>query len=186
MAVITHSHGLHSHQASEGPHRRHISAKRICLGLVLLCVAIAALALPLVRDGLQLIQTQLHWPALANWLAQAPMASWLMMFVWGALVPLSLIAMLRYHRNALGVVAALAFAAVAIIWYVHMPAQSGCAAQYKDSIWCSVIAWGYSLSLGISNAVYLFALVMALLGGISFAAIPEDEEEDTGQQTAAQ
>ncbi|MFC3216764.1 hypothetical protein [Comamonas sp. JC664] len=35
---------------------------------------------------------------------------------------------------------------------------------------------------GISNAVYLFALVMALLGGISVAAIPEDDEEDTGPQ----
>lgn len=183
MAVITHDHGLHS-TPSEGHHRRHFSAKRICLGIVLLCVALAALVLPLVRDGLQLIQTQLHWPALSSWLAQASMASWLMMFVWGALVPLSLIAMLRYHRNVLGVVVALAFAAVAVIWYVHMPAQSGCAAQYKDSIWCSVIAWGYSLSLGISNAVYLFALVMALLGGISFAAIPEDDEEVTGPQAA--
>ncbi|GAB2804988.1 hypothetical protein GCM10027276_02010 [Comamonas piscis] len=186
MAVITHSHGLHSQHPAGGPHRRHFSAKRICLGLVLLCVAIAALALPLVRDGLQLIQSQLHWTALSNWLAQAPMASWLMMFVWGALVPLSLIAMLRYHRNALGVIAALAFAAVAVIWYVHMPALSTCGALYQGSIWCSVISWGYSLSLGISNAVYLFALVMALLGGISFAAIPEDEEENTGQQTTAQ
>ncbi|MCS4293907.1 hypothetical protein M2375_002139 [Comamonas sp. BIGb0152] len=185
MAVITHSHELHSSAPTQSPHRRHVSAKRVCLGLVLLCVAIAALALPLVRDGLQLIQTQLHWPALSSWLAQAPMASWLMMFVWGALVPLSLIAMLRYHRNALGVVAALAFAAVAVIWYVHMPALSTCGALYQASIWCSVISWGYSLSLGISNAVYLFALVMALLGGISFAAIPEDDEQqDTGQQAA--
>lgn len=183
MAVITHTHGLHSPQP-EGHHRRHFSAKRVCLGLVLLCVAIAALALPLVRDGLQLIQTQVHWPALSGWLAQAPMASWLMMFVWGALVPLSLIAMLRHHRNALGVIAALGFAAVAIIWYVHMPALSSCGAMYQGSIWCSVISWGYSLSLGISNAVYLFALVMALLSGISFAAIPEDDEEEAGQQAA--
>lgn len=160
-------------------HSHHpVTLKRVFIGVLLLCVAIAALALPLVRDGLNLIQAQAHWAPLERWLAQAPMASWLMMFVWGSLVPLSLVVMLRYHRNVLGVLAAIGFALVAVIWYAHMPAQGQCAAMYGDSLWCTAISWGYSLSLGIANAVYLFALVMALLGGISVATTSDEDDED--------
>lgn len=183
MAYTPHTASLgHAAQAA-GPtsvHPRHhpITAKRVFIGVLLLCAAFAALVLPLVRDGLNLIQSQNHWAPLENWLAQAPMASWLMMFVWGSLVPLSLVVMLRHHRNVLGVVAALGFALVAVVWYMHMPAQGQCAALYHDSAWCPVISWGYSLSLGIANAVYLFALVMALLGGISVATTSEDEDDD--------
>ena len=180
MAVTTHVHSFPAAQrAPAEPHHTRYTAKRFCLGILLLCVALAALALPLVRNALNLIQAQAHWPSLQNLLAQAPMVSWLMMFVWGSLVPLSLMAMLRFHRNALGVFAALAFAVIAVIWYAHMPAQSSCAALYNDSRWCTAIGWGYSLSLGVSNAVYLFALVMAMLGGISFAAMPQDEGDAT-------
>ena len=178
MAYTPHapSFGRHTAPAADSARAHHpITLKRVCLGVLLLCIAIAALALPLVRDGLNLIQAQAHWAPLERWLAQAPMASWLMMFVWGSLVPLSLVVMLRYHRNVLGVAAAIGFALVAVIWYIHKPAQTQCAALYHDSAWCTVIAWGYSLSLGITNAVYLFALVMALIGGISVAATPQDD-----------
>ena len=179
MAVITHANPHHASSQPAQPGRHaHFSARRICLGMVLLCIGIAALALPLVRDALNLVQSQTHWKPLEHWLAQAPMASWLMMFVWGTLVPVSLLVMLRFHRNVIGALAALAFAVVAVVWYVHMPQQSQCAALYSDSLWCAAIAWGYSLSLGIANAVYLFALVMLLLGGVSFAAMPKDDEEE--------
>lgn len=175
MAVTTHANPFPSSPASTSK-RSHFSAKRVCLGVLLLCIGIAALALPLVRNALNLIQAQAHWAPLEQWLAQAPMASWLMMFVWGTLVPVSLLVMLRFHRNVLGVLTALCFAAIAVVWYVHMPAQSGCGVLYQGSVWCTVIAWGYSLSLGIANAVYLFALVMALLGGISVATTRADDE----------
>ena len=178
MAVTTHANPFPSAPASTSK-RSHFSAKRVCLGVLLLCIGIAALALPLVRNALNLIQAQAHWAPLEQWLAQAPMASWLMMFVWGTLVPVSLLVMLRFHRNVLGVLAALAFAVVAVVWYVHMPQQSQCTALYNDSLWCAAIAWGYSLSLGIANAVYLFALVMLLLGGVSFAAMPKDDENES-------
>ena len=182
MAFITHAPALRDSSsdpalspAQRVHHAHHFSLKRVCLGLLLLCIAVAALALPLVRQGLNLLQAQAHWQPLEQWLAQAPMASWLMMFVWGSMVPISLILMLRHQRNVLGVLAALGFAAIAVIWYIHMPAQTQCAALYSDSTWCTVIAWGYSLSLGIANAVYLFALVMALVGGISVAATQQDD-----------
>ena len=42
-----------------------------------------------------------------------------------------------------------------------------------------LITWGYSLSLGLANAVYLFALVMLMLGGLSFATLPQEDEEET-------
>ena len=179
MAVITHANPHASLQTAPQGRHAHFSARRVCLGILLLCIGIAALALPLVRDALNLVQAQAHWKPLEHWLAQAPMASWLMMFVWGTLVPVSLLVMLRFHRNMLGVLAALAFAVVAVVWYVHMPQQSQCTALYNDSLWCAAIAWGYSLSLGIANAVYLFALVMLLLGGISFAAMPKDDENES-------
>ena len=163
--------------AHSGRAHHPFTLKRLCLGVLLLCIAIAALALPLVRDGLNLVQAQAHWAPLERWLAQAPMASWLMMFVWGSLVPLSLVVMLRYHRNVLGVLAAIGFALVAVIWYVHMPMQGQCAALYNNSLWCTLISWGYSLSLGIANAVYLFALVMTLLGGISVATTGDADDD---------
>ncbi len=179
MAYTTHAQAF-QHAASAGSsHHHHVTAKRACLGVLLLCIAIAALALPLVREALNHIQAHVHWRALAQWLAQAPMASWLMMFVWGSLVPLSLMVMLRFHRNALGVLAALGFALVAVLWYANMPAQTQCEALYGDSNWCTLITWGYSLSLGLANAVYLFALVMLMLGGLSFATLPQEDEEET-------
>jgi hypothetical protein len=180
MAYTPHAPTLgRSDPSADAGHTHHpFTLKRICLGVLLLCIAAAALALPLVRDALNLIQSQAHWAPLEHWLAQAPMASWLMMFVWGTLTPVSLLVMLRYHRNVLGVLAAIGFALVAVVWYMHMPALAQCAALYNDSIWCAAISWGYSLSLGIANAVYLFALVMALLGGISVATTSGDDEED--------
>ncbi|MFG5777047.1 hypothetical protein ACFIQF_08215 [Comamonas sp. J-3] len=177
MAYTTHAQAF-EHAAGATPSHHHVTAKRACLGVLLLCIAIAALALPLVREALDLVQPRMQWQALAQWLAQAPMASWLMMFVWGSLVPVSFLLMLRFHRNWLGALAALGFALVAVLWYANMPSQTQCAALYGDSNWCTLITWGYSLSLGIANAVYLFALVMLMLGGLSFATLPQDDEED--------
>ena len=177
MAFLTHAHVLHAPASAPHPHQR-FTVKRVCIGLLLLCIAGAALALPLVRNLLNFFQAQPHWTPMEHWLAQMPMFSWLMMAVWGTLVPISLLVMLHYHRNILGVVVALGFAAVAIAWYVHMPSQAQCAALYDDSGWCTVIEWAYSLSLGIANAVYLFALVMLLLGGLSVAALPAEEDDD--------
>ena len=90
MAVTTHANPFPSSPASTSK-RSHFSAKRVCLGVLLLCIGIAALALPLVRNALNLIQAQAHWAPLEQWLAQAPMASWLMMFVWGGAIPLVLL-----------------------------------------------------------------------------------------------
>ena len=166
---------MHAYNTLTHPSTR---SKNLLLALALTSLVVAGLVLPLVWDFLAMINEipKMQW--LQSLLAVSPAASWLMMFVWGTLVPVSLLVMLRFHRNVIGALAALAFAVVAVVWYVHMPQQSQCAALYSDSLWCAAIAWGYSLSLGIANAVYLFALVMLLLGGVSFAAMPKDDEEE--------
>ena len=64
MAYTTHAQAF-QHAASAGSsHHHHVTAKRACLGVLLLCIAIAALALPLVREALNHIQAHVHWRAL--------------------------------------------------------------------------------------------------------------------------
>ena len=174
MAVITHANPHHASSQPAQPGRHaHFSARRICLGMVLLCIGIAALALPLVRDALNLVQSQTHWKPLEHWLAQAPMASWLMMFVWGAAIPLVLLHSLQQtpSHKLRTVVLMMVLMWIAVTWYVHMPASNQCTMLYESWEWaCSVLQWGFSMSLLLAIAAYAFlmlGLVISSLGQLS-------------------
>ncbi len=174
MASITHS-PTHSNTLPSAGVHTHFSAKLVCLGILVLSLVAAAIVVPLEWNLLHLMQQAPQWTALATWLAQAPLASWLMMFVWGTAVPVSLIVMLRHHRNVLGVLAAIGFALIAVAWYIHMPALATCVPTYGNTVLCNAISWGFSLSLSLANAVYLFALFFGILTGIGVATTQLDD-----------
>ena len=161
MAVITHANPHASMQTAPQGRHAHFSARRVCLGVLLLCIGIAALALPLVRDALNLVQAQAHWKPLEHWLAQAPMASWLMMFVWGACIPAALLAGMHWSGHKIATAASmLVLMWVAITWYVHMPTMGLCSTLYPESeIACSALQWAGSMSLGLATAAYVFLML---------------------------
>jgi len=149
-------HVLHS---LSHPSRR---SKNLLRALALASLAVAGFALPFVWDVLAAINELPKMAWLQSLLAQAPLLSWLMMFVWGAAIPVVLIMCMQVSpahrlRNAAMV---LALMLVAVTWYVHMPASSRCMAIYPHTTWaCDVLQWGYSLSLGIATATYVFTML---------------------------
>ena len=148
----------------------HHSPKLVCFGILLASLAIAGIVLPMEWNVLALLAELPKWAGLQQLLARAPLASWLLMLLWGTAVPLSLLLALRYHRNAIGAALAIGFAALALLWYMHMPALSQCSDIYQNAALCSGLQWSYSLSLAIANAVYLFAVILGLLSGIGLIA----------------
>ena len=116
---------------------------------------------------------------LTDLLARSPVASWLLMFFWGATIPLMLLFTLHqspHHRvrNILGV---LVLMFIAVTWYVHMPASNQCSALYASWDWaCSVLQWGYSMSLVLSIAAYAFLMLGLMVTALGlFAEGLEDE-----------
>ena len=137
-------------------------SKNLLLALVLASLAIAGLVLPFVWDVLSSVNELPKMQWLQQTLALAPWPSWLMMFVWGAAIPLALL--LGMHqaprhrlRNAI-LVLALMF--VAVTWYVHMPASALCSSAYAEIGWaCTLLQGAYSLSLGLATAAYVFTML---------------------------
>lgn len=127
-------------------------------------------ALPAVWNLLAFIHTLPRWDWLAQNLAQAPMAAWLMMLVWGTAVPLCLLATLWGGLRWRGGLLTAGLALWAVAWYVHMPALSQCAALYDGGSACTVLQTVYPLSLGLTVAVYLFGLCVLLLGGLGLVS----------------
>ncbi|MGE8319122.1 MAG: hypothetical protein ACN6O3_10275 [Comamonas sp.] len=162
-----------------GVHRHH-SPKLVCFGILLASLAIAGIVVPMEWNLLAVLADLPKWSGLQQLLAVVPLASWLLMLVWGTAVPVSLLLALRYHRNATGAALALGFAALALLWYMHMPALNQCDNLYPNPSLCTGLQWSYSLSLAVANAVYLFAIIVGLLSGIGLIATKVDDGEKPG------
>ncbi|MDR0225041.1 MAG: hypothetical protein LBI66_01350 [Burkholderiaceae bacterium] len=175
-ALITHS------QPSPGAHHRS-RGKGLLLALGLASLAVAGIVLPFVWDLLGFVNGLPKMGWLQSALAFSPVFSWLMMFVWGMAVPAALIYAL-YHPQPhawahAGLVAATML--VAITWYVHMPAAAQCTALYPQAgMACSVLQWGFSMSLGVATAAYVFIVFMVALSSLGLLA------ECVGRQDAEQ
>ena len=60
---------------------------------------------------------------------------------------------------------------VAVTWYVHMPAASQCMALYPQAgMACSVLQWGFSMSLRVATAAYVFIVFMIALSSLGLLA----------------
>lgn len=143
-------------------------------------LAIAGFALPFVWDLLELVNQMPKMTWLHDALAQQPIASWLMMFVWGACIPGALLLGMHrppHHKFMMaGVMLLLMW--VAVTWYVHMPSIGLCNARYPQSEWsCSALQWAGSMSLGIATAAYVF--LMLGLAVSAMGCLAEGLDEDT-------
>ena len=153
----------------------HPAARRhpVLRALGLASLAIAGLILPFVWDVLSLVNEMPKMSWLQQALAQAPALSWLMMFVWGAAIPGVLLWSMHQtrHHKLMTVIAMLALMWIAVTWYVHMPASNQCTMLYESWEWaCSVLQWGFSMSLLLAIAAYAFlmlGLVISSLGQLS-------------------
>ena len=153
----------------------HSSARRhpFLRALGLASLAIAGLILPFVWDVLSIVNEMPKIGWLQHALAQVPVLSWLMMFVWGGAIPLVLLHSLQQtpSHKLRTVVLMLVLMWIAITWYVHMPASNQCSTLYDSWEWaCSVLQWGYSMSLLLAIAAYAFlmlGLVISALGQLA-------------------
>ena len=164
-ALITHSHPSGVHHRSRG--------KGLLLALGLASLAVAGIVLPFVWDLLGFVNGLPKMGWLQSILAVSPVFSWLMMFAWGLAVPVALIYAL-YHPQThpwgnAAMVAGAMF--IAVTWYVHMPAASQCTAMYPQTgMACSVLQWGFSISLGVATAAYVFLVFMIALSSLLLRA----------------
>ena len=159
----------------------HSSARRhpFLRALGLASLAIAGLILPFVWDVLSLVNEMPKMDWLQETLAQAPVLSWLMMFVWGAAIPGVLLWRMHQqrHHKLMTVTAMLALMWIAITWYVHMPVSGQCGNLYPQWAWaCTVLQWAYSLSLGLATATYVFVMLGLGLSALGLLAEGLDEK----------
>ncbi len=148
---------MHAFNALTHPSRR---SKNLLRALALASLAIAGIVLPLVWNILAAINELPKMAWLQQLLAISPIASWLMMFAWGAAIPIMLLLCMHETHRARHTLGVLALMFIAITWYVHMPASGQCGAMYPHAGWaCTILDWGYSLSLGFATAAYVFTVL---------------------------
>ena len=160
---------MHISLLHSSPHQRHCLLRALALA----SLAIAGIALPFVWDFLAAINSmpKMHW--LQQMLEQMPATSWLMMFVWGASIPLALLwclyqAPAHKLRNSILVIVLML---LTVTWYVHMPVSGQCQNIYPSADWsCLALQWGYSLSLGIATAAYVFTMFALALSALGLVA----------------
>lgn len=157
------------------------SHKRQCLlrSLAIASLAIAGIALPFVWDFLASINSmpKMHW--LQQMLEQMPATSWLMMFIWGGAIPLVLLHSLQQTpiHKLRTVVLMMVLMWIAITWYVHMPASNQCSTLYESWGWaCSVLQWGYSMSLLLAIAAYAFLMLGLVITALGLLAEGMEDE----------
>ena len=161
---------MHAYNTLTHPSTR---SKNLLLALALTSLVVAGLVLPLVWDFLAMINEipKMQW--LQSLLAVSPAASWLMMFVWAASIPLALLwclyqAPAHKLRNSILVVVLML---LTVTWYVHMPVSGQCQNIYPSADWsCLALQWGYSLSLGIATAAYVFTMFALALSALGLVA----------------
>ncbi|QNP47668.1 hypothetical protein [Diaphorobacter aerolatus] len=159
-----------SHNPIRQPSHR---GRNLLLAFALASLAIAGFVLPFVWDVLAAIDNMPKMQWLQPLLSASPVLSWFMMFVWGASIPLMLLFMLHQapaHRIRNGfVVLVLMF--IAVTWYVHMPPAYRCDVLYPQAeLACSALKWGFSTSLGLATAAYVFAVFVVAFSSVGFLA----------------
>lgn len=160
---------MHDSPLRSSPHKRQCLLRALALA----SLAIAGITLSLAWDFLASIDSMPKMLWLQQMLAQVPAASWLLMFVWGFAIPLVLLLSLQQTpiRKLRTTALMLALMWLAITWYVHMPASSQCDALYSSWGWaCSVLQWGFSMSLLLAIAAYAFlmlGLIISALGQLA-------------------
>ena len=161
---------MHAYNTLPHPTSR---GKNLLRALALASLVIAGLVLPFVWDLLAVINDLPKMGWLQNLLALSPALSWLMMFVWGAGIPLALLLCLYqspHHKLRNGVLVAVLML-VTVTWYVHMPISGQCLNTYPNAGWaCLALQWGYSLSLGIATAAYVFTMFAMALSALGLMA----------------
>lgn len=165
-ALITDSHPCQAqHHRSRG--------KGLLLALVLASLAVAGIVLPFVWDLLGFVNSMPKLAWLQQMLAVAPGLSWLMMFAWGLAVPAALLYALYQPQSRPWAHAALVAGAMlgALVWYTHMPAAAQCTTLYPQAdMACQALRWGFSLSLGVATAAYVFIVFMVALSSLGLLA----------------
>ncbi len=136
-------------------------SKNLVLAIALASLAVAGFVLPFVWDVLATVDSMPKMAWLTQLLAGSPIVSWMLMFAWGATIPMMLLFALHQapaHRIRNGFfVLVLMF--IAITWFVHMPSAGRCDVMYRNSeLACSALRWGFSTSLGLATAAYVFTI----------------------------
>lgn len=159
-----------SHHSLLHPSQR---SKNLLLAIALASLAIAGFVLPFVWDVLTAVDSLPKMAWLHDLLALSPVASWLLMFAWGASIPLMLLLALHQSprhrvRNAAFV---LVLMFIAITWYVHMPSAGHCDVLYPQAeLACSALRWGFSTSLGLATAAYVFTVFVVAFSSVGLLA----------------
>ncbi|WP_353234278.1 hypothetical protein [Diaphorobacter ruginosibacter] len=157
--------------------------KNLMLAFTLGSLAIAGFVLPFVWDVLAAIDALPKMAWLQQLLHAAPVASWLLMFAWGASIPLMLLFALHQapRHRVRNTVAVLALMLIAITWFVHMPSAAHCDVMYPHAeLACSALRWGFSTSLGLATAAYVFAIFVVGFSAVGlFAQCIENESAQT-------
>ena len=164
--LATSSHNPVQHQPSQ-------RGKHLLLAIALASLAIAGFVLPFVWDVLAAIDALPKMAWLTDLLARSPVASWLLMFFWGATIPLMLLFTLHQspHHRVRNIVGVLVLMFIAITWYVHMTPAFRCDALYPQAeLACSALRWGFSTSLGLATAAYVFSVFVIAFSSIGFLA----------------
>ena len=147
---------MHAIHALTHPSRR---SKNLLRALALASLALAGLILPFVWNLLSAINDLPKMAWLQQLLGVVPVFSWLMMFLWGSAIPLALLLCLHEQYRRRAAVALLVLMFIAITWFVHMPSAGRCDVMYRNSeLACSALRWGFSTSLGLATAAYVFTI----------------------------
>lgn len=159
-----------SHNPIRQPSNR---GRNLLLAIALASLAIAGFVLPFVWDVLSAVDNLPKMAWLTNILSTSAVASWLLMFFWGATIPLMLLFTLHQspHHRVRNIFFVLVLMFIAVTWYVHMPAAYHCDALYPQAeLACSALRWGFSTSLGLATAAYVFSVFVVAFSSIGFLA----------------
>ncbi|MBF5007533.1 hypothetical protein [Diaphorobacter caeni] len=159
-----------SHNPIRHPSQR---SRNLLLAIALASLAVAGFVLPFVWDVLGAVDAMPKMAWLQQMLVNIPIVSWMMMFVWGATIPLMLLFMLHqspHHRMRNGFFV-LVLMLIAVTWYVHMPSAGRCDVLYPNAeLACSAMRWGFSTSLGLATAAYVFAVFVVGFSSVGLFA----------------
>lgn len=160
-----------THNANQqAPSRR---GRNLLLAIALASLAIAGFVLPFVWDVLAAIDALPKMAWLTNILAMSPVGGWLMMFAWGASIPLMLLFTLHQspHHRVRNIFGVLVLMFIAVTWFVHMTPAFRCDALYPQAeLACSALRWGFSTSLGLATAAYVFSIFVIAFSSIGLLA----------------
>lgn len=152
----------------------HKRATYVLLAIILASVAAAAVILPQVWNVLAVIDAMPKMHFVQTLLAQAPMASWLMMFLWGGAVTVTLIFTILRHWGVPGALTVALLMFISVTWYVHMPNVNQCSAMYSYDSVCNLIQWSFKLSLAAATAAYMFAVFLLGLSALGLLWSKDD------------